>query len=243
MDLCSKKKSHLENGSKLLPCNPPNLRSPTRPPTTTSTSATDNQQISSSSSSSSSAVPTFFSSISDTVRSGLANRRPWPELIDRTAFSKPESLSEATLRIRKNYDYFRINYLAVITAVLAVSLLTNPISLIILAGLLAAWLFLYLFRQSSDPPLTAFGRQFSDRETLLFLIVSTIVVIFLTSVGSVLVSALMVGVGIICLHGAFRTPDDLFLDEQVPQGGVSGFLSFFTTGAPAVAQPPVAARA
>ncbi|KAK4432244.1 PRA1 family protein B4 [Sesamum alatum] len=193
--------------------------------------------------SSSSAVRSFFSGVSETVRSGLANRRPWPELLDRSAFSKPESLSEATLRIRKNYNYFRINYLAVISAVLAVSLLTNPFSLILLAGLLAAWLFLYLFRQSSDPPVTLFGRQFSDRETLLFLIVSSIVVIFLTSVGSILVSALMVGIGIVCLHGALRTPEDLFLDEQEAQGGASGFLSFFTSGGPAVAQPPVATRA
>ncbi|KAL0333166.1 UNVERIFIED_CONTAM: PRA1 family protein B4 [Sesamum angustifolium] len=193
--------------------------------------------------SSASALRSFFSGISETVRSGLANRRPWPELLDRSAFSKPESLSETTLRIRKNYTYFRINYLAVISAVLAVSLLTNPFSLILLAALLASWLFLYLFRQSSDPPVTVFGRQFSDRETLLFLIVSTIVVIFLTSVGSILVSAFMVGIGIVCLHGALRTPEDLFLDEQEAQGGSSGFLSFFTSGAPAVAQPPVAARA
>ncbi|KAL7092694.1 hypothetical protein ACP275_12G180100 [Erythranthe tilingii] len=156
-----------------------------------STPASDNQQLSSSSSSSTSPVGAFLSSISDTVRSGLASRRPWPELLDRSAFSKPESLSEATLRFRKNYNYFRINYLVAITAVVAVSLLTNPISLILLTGLLAAWIFLYLFRQSSDPPITAFGRQFSDGETLLFLIFLTVVVIFLTSVGSVLVSALM----------------------------------------------------
>ncbi|KAG8377076.1 hypothetical protein BUALT_Bualt09G0130800 [Buddleja alternifolia] len=194
-------------------------------------------------SSSTSAVRAFFSGISQTVRSGLANRRPWPEVLDRSAFSKPESISDATVRIRKNYNYFRINYLTVITAVLAISLLTNPFSLILLAGLLAAWLFLYLFRQSSDPPVTVFGRQFSDRETLLFLIVSTVVVIFLTSVGYVLVSALMVGVAIVCTHGAFRAPEDLFLDEQEAQSGVSSFLSMFTGGAAAVSQPPVAVRA
>ncbi|KAL7095221.1 hypothetical protein ACP275_10G010300 [Erythranthe tilingii] len=184
----------------------------------------------------------FFSGISETVRSGLSSRRPWPELLDRSAFSKPESLAEATVRIRKNYTYFRVNYLTVITGVLAVSLLTNPFSLITLAGLLAAWLFLYLFRQSSDPPLTVFGRQFSDRETLLFLILSSVVVIFLTSVGSVLVSALMVGVAIVCAHGALRAPEDLFLDEQEPQGGVSNFFSFFTAAAPIISQPAVAAR-
>ncbi|KAK6152544.1 hypothetical protein DH2020_015179 [Rehmannia glutinosa] len=206
-------------------------------PIPTTAAAADNQQLSSTS-----AVRSFFSSISSTVRTGLANRRPWPELLDRSAFSKPESVSEATIRLRKNYTYFRINYLTVITAVLAVSLLTNPFSLILLTGLLASWLFLYVFRQSSDPPLVFFGRQFSDLETLIFLIASTVVVIFLTSVGSVLVSALMVGVGLVCLHGAFRAPEDLFLDEQEQQGGVSGFLSFIAPVAPAVGQPPVAAR-
>ncbi|KAL2509941.1 PRA1 family protein B4 [Forsythia ovata] len=187
-----------------------------------------------------SAVRSLFSQIAGTVRSGLSNSRPWPELVDRSAFSKPESISDATLRIRKNYAYFRINYLSIITVVLAISLLTNPLSLLLLAGLLAAWLFLYIFRSDSDPPLTIFGRQFSDRETLVGLIASTIVVIFLTSVGSVLVSALMVGVAIVCLHGAFRAPEDLFLDQQEPQGGVPGFLSFFTGAAPAA--PPVPAR-
>ncbi|GER37936.1 prenylated RAB acceptor 1.B4 [Striga asiatica] len=203
--------------------------------------AADNQQLSSPAPPS--AIRSFFAGISSTVSAGLAHRRPWPELLDRSAFSKPESVSEATLRLRKNYTYFRTNYLVVITAVLAVSLLTNPFSLILLAGLLASWLFLYVFRQSSDPPINLFGRQFSDRETLLFLIVSTVVVIFLTSVGSVLVSALMVGVGIVCLHGAFRAPEDLFLDEQEQQGGVPGFLSLFINGgAPVVAQPSVPAR-
>ncbi|KAL6496159.1 hypothetical protein OROGR_029417 [Orobanche gracilis] len=210
------------------------------PTASTISTVTDNQQLSSSAPPS--AVRVFFSGVLSTLRAGLANRRSWTEVIDRSAFSKPESVSEATLRLRKNYTYFRTNYLVVITAVLAISLLTNPFSLILLSGLLASWLFLYVFRQSSDPQINLFGHQFSDRETLLFLIVLTVVIIFLTSVGSVLVSALMVGVGIVCLHGAFRAPEDLFLDEQEQQGGVPGFLSLFINGAPAVAQPPLTAR-
>ncbi|EPS71008.1 hypothetical protein M569_03754, partial [Genlisea aurea] len=177
--------------------------------------------------------------IADGIRSGLSNRRPWGELLDRGAFSKPESLSEASHRIRKNYTYFRLNYVTIIAAVVAVSLLTNPISMILLCGLLIAWLFLYVLRRpSEDPPISIFGRQFSDRETLLFLIVSSVAVIFLTSVGSVLVSALMVGVGIVCGHGAFRVPEDLFLDEAETRTGVPGILSLLTGSA--VAVPPTA---
>ncbi|XP_060176380.1 PRA1 family protein B4-like [Lycium barbarum] len=169
------------------------------------------------------ALRSFINRMSDTIQSGLSNRRPWSELIDRSAFSKPESISDATLRIRKNYTYFRTNYLSLLAFVLAFSLITNPFSLFLLSALLAGWLFLYLFRPS-DPPLVLFGRQFSERETLGGLIVSTVVVIFLTSVGSVLVSALMVGVGIVCTHAAFRAPEDLFLDEQ--ESPATGFLSF-----------------
>ncbi|MQK22186.1 hypothetical protein EI013_27870, partial [Escherichia coli] len=106
---------------------------------------------------------------------------------------------------------------------LALSLITHPFSLLVLIGLLASWFFLYLFRPS-DQPLVLFGRTFADRETLGILVVLTVFVIFLTSVGSLLISALMVGLAIVCAHGAFRVPEDLFLDDQEPTS--SGFLSF-----------------
>ncbi|KAJ4842852.1 PRA1 protein B4 [Turnera subulata] len=184
----------------------------------------------------------FINHITDSVRQGLAQRRPWAELADRSAFSKPESMSEAALRIRKNYSYFRVNYLSAIALILAFSLLSHPFSLLLLVGLLASWLFLYLFRPS-DQPLVLFGRTFSDRETLGILVVLSVVVVFLTSVGSVLISALMVGVAIVCAHGAFRAPEDLFLDEQEP--AATGFLSFLGSAASnvaATAAPVVAAR-
>ncbi|XP_009776314.1 PRA1 family protein B4-like [Nicotiana tabacum] len=190
------------------------------------------------------AFRSFINHISTTVQTGFSNRRPWSELLDRSAFSKPESFSDATLRMRKNYTYFRINYLSALAVVLAFSLITNPFSLLVLSGLLAAWLFLYLFRPS-DPPLVIYGRQFSERETLGLLILSTVVVIFLTSVGSVLVSALMIGLAIVCTHAAFRVPEDLFLDD--PQDSpAAGFLSFLSGGAANAAAvavaPAVAAR-
>jgi hypothetical protein len=178
----------------------------------------------------------FLSNITDTVRNGFSQRRPWYELVDRSAFSKPDSLSDATHRIRKNYSYFRVNYLSCLAAVLAISLLTNPFALIALLALLASWIFLYLFRPS-DSPLVILGRAFSQTETLGLLIVSSVVVIFLTSVGSVLISALMVGLAIICAHGAFRAPEDLFLDEP-ESAPTTGFLSFLS----APGSNPVAAR-
>ncbi|KAJ8898927.1 hypothetical protein K2173_008421 [Erythroxylum novogranatense] len=182
----------------------------------------------------------FINHITETVRNGLSQRRPWSELADRSAFSKPESISEAALRARKNYSYFRVNYLTVIAVILAFSLVSHPFSLLLLVGLLSSWLFLYLFRPA-DQPLVLFGRTFSDRETLGVLVLLSIVVVFLTSVGSVLISALMVGVAIVCAHGAFRVPEDLFLDEQEP--AASGFLSFLGGAATNAATAAVSTRA
>ncbi|XP_020587586.1 PRA1 family protein B2-like [Phalaenopsis equestris] len=172
----------------------------------------------------------FLSRLQESVRRSLSDRRPWSELVDLSAFSRPESLSEANSRVRKNFAYFRVNYLALIAAVLALSLITHPASLVVLLGLLASWCFLYLFRPS-DPPLVLFGRTFSDRETLLGLSGITVFVVFLTSVGSLIISAFMIGAALVAAHGAFRVPDDLFLDDQMPGGAATGFISFLGGGA------------
>ncbi|KAI3802438.1 hypothetical protein L1987_30570 [Smallanthus sonchifolius] len=92
------------------------------------------------------------------------------------------------------------------------SLLTNHFFIIIILGLLAAWLFLYLFHPS-EPPLVILWRTFSEHETLCLLIVSSIAVIFVTSVRSVLISALLLGTTVVSIHGAIGTQGDLFLDE------------------------------
>ncbi|KAK6121992.1 hypothetical protein DH2020_044266 [Rehmannia glutinosa] len=184
----------------------------------------------------------FLSRLNATVRHGLSQRRPWLELIDRSAFSRPDTLSEAASRIRKNFSYFRVNYVSLL---LALSLALSPLSPFFASRvviLLAAWLFLYLFRPSDQPVVVA-GRTFSDREILGILVVSTIVVVFLTSVGSLLISALLVGLAVVCTHGAFRMPEDLFLDDQ--EQASTGFLSFLggaASSAAAAAAPVVATR-
>ena len=182
----------------------------------------------------------FLSRLSHSLRRSLVNSRPWYELADRSNFARPESLSEAISRVRKNISYFRINYTIFLVAVLAFSLFSHPVSLIFLLSLLGAWCFLYLFRPA-DPPLVFLGRQFSDREILGGLIGLTVFVVFLTSIGSLIISALTVGAALVSVHGAFRVPEDLFLDDQETGVGGSGLLSFLG-GAASSAGPAMAAR-
>ena len=139
---------------------------------------------------------------------------------------------------------FRVNYTAIVGLSLALSLVTHPVSLFLLLSLLAAWSFLYLFRPS-DPPLTILGRTFSDRETLGGLVLISIIVIFMTSVGSLIISAITLGAVLVCIHGALRVPEDLFLDEPDQQGGAAaGLLSFLGGAASSVASaaPVMASR-
>lgn len=166
----------------------------------------------------------------EAFRLALALKRPWPEMVDRSLLAKPESFSEATVRIRKNLSHFRINYSLIMIAVVAMSLIFHPFYLSILAIILAGWAYLYLVRTD---PVVACGRTLSEREVLLIMSVISLIAIFMTNVGSILITAVMIGVAITAAHGAFRVPDDLFLDDQESTGG---FLSFLGTGS---AGPPV----
>lgn len=177
------------------------------------------------------AAGAFLSRILEGTSNALSQRRPWPELVDHNSLAKPSSTAEAVARIRKNWAYFRVNYLLVLSGVLAFSLLSNPLSFFLLLGLLGGWIFLYLLRRE---PLILFDRTYGDREVLGILAVLTVVIVFMTNVGSVLVSALMIGLAMVCAHGAFRVPEDLFLDEEEP---APGFLSFL--GGPAPQTPAV----
>jgi hypothetical protein len=52
--------------------------------------------------------------------------------------------------------------------------------------------------------------------------VFTLIVIFMTNVGSILISSFMIGVGLCAAHGVYRVPDD--------QEAIRGFLSFLSSG-------------
>jgi PRA1 family protein 1 len=73
----------------------------------------------------------------------------------------------------------------VVTFSLAASLLAHPFSLLVLLSILGAWCFLYVFR-TSDQPVVLFERTFTDRKTLLNLVITFVLTFFLTSVASLI---------------------------------------------------------
>ena len=89
----------------------------------------------------------------------------------------------------------------------------------------------------NDRPLQLLGRTFSDFETLSLLLATTFIFLFLSPLGSLLVSAFTVSVALVAAHAALRVPEDLFLDEG-DTSQPAGFLSILRA---AVAVPPPAA--
>lgn len=159
-------------------------------------------------------------------------RKPWSELLDRSSFARPDNLTEATSRIRKNLTYFRVNYMIVVLLTLALCIAFNPQSLAVLCVLTAVWGYVFVVRTA---PIVIAGRTISEREKLLGMTgMSFITLFFLTGVGAVLFSALCLGVTVIALHGAVRVPDDLFTDDAVEGGSIWSAIT--GGGAPSIPQ-------
>jgi len=87
-----------------------------------------------------------FNKLKDYSANLYSQRRPWGEVFDRTAFSRPTNFSEATSRVRRNATYFKINYAAFMVIALLVVMLMNPSSLAVLALLGTGWLYVFVFR-------------------------------------------------------------------------------------------------
>ncbi|XP_057968425.1 PRA1 family protein F2 [Malania oleifera] len=153
----------------------------------------------------------FVSRAKERIKSDLATRRPWKEMVHLHALTLPASAGDAFRRIGTNVGYFRMNYAIIVLLILFLSLLWHPISLIVFVVMMAAWLFLYFLR---DEPLVVLGRTIDDRLVLAVLSVLTLVFLFLTKATTNILVSLLIGAVIVLVHAVFRRTDDLCADEE-----------------------------
>ncbi|KAL3851072.1 hypothetical protein ACJIZ3_012954 [Penstemon smallii] len=142
----------------------------------------------------------------------LSRHRPWPEFLATTsALDFPPSLSDATLRFRRNATYFSINYAIVVAAFAAASLIGSPIALIIIGFVFFLWLVFYFFREDQ---LLLLGRHVSDFAVILGLVLISIAALWITGPLNSLSTGIGLGLVVSVIHGVLRNPEGLFLDEN-----------------------------
>ena len=151
-----------------------------------------------------------------------AQQKPMSEILDASAYARPVSFGDATSRMQKNLNYFRINYLVFASAVLSLFVLFHPSSLAIFGSVAAAWVYVFSVRSE---PLKIGDRELSHRETLMGMsALSAFVIFMLTSAGTVLFSGLGVALLGVGAHAAARVPDDLFVEDANDNKGFFSFL-------------------
>ncbi|XP_004495288.1 PRA1 family protein D-like [Cicer arietinum] len=150
--------------------------------------------------------------------SNYPTRRPWDNFFSLQTFTTPYSIAEATHRLKRNLNHFRVNYTTILLFILFLSLLWHPLSLIVFLAIFAAWFFLFFYR---NHPVVILRCTIDDRILLAALSTLTVVALVFTGVWLNVLVSILVGAAVVVLHAAFRSTEDLYSDEvDIFDGGL-----------------------
>ncbi|EPS68862.1 hypothetical protein M569_05906 [Genlisea aurea] len=123
----------------------------------------------------------------------------------------PRSLPDVSVRFRRNYGYFSVNYAVIVAACAAASLIASPIQLILFGSISSLWLVLYFFRED---PIFVWGRHVSDWIVFLVLVAASALALLFSGPIAGLTIGIGVGILVSAVHILLRNTEDSFLDEN-----------------------------
>ncbi|OMO96290.1 Prenylated rab acceptor PRA1 [Corchorus olitorius] len=167
-------------------------------------------------------ITTTYGTITSTPTSTSSRakhtRRPWAELFSISSFSLPISYADAKARIRVNCSYFCVNYVIIMLAIVFLTLLWHPFSMIVFLVTFIFWWFFYFF---NDNPIVVFNKTVDDNVVLGVLSFATVILLVLTHVGVNVLVGLVIGVVVVGIHSALRGTEDLgFVGEEEEENGL-----------------------
>jgi PRA1 family protein 1 len=107
----------------------------------------------------------FFSRARAIAGAAAGRPRAWREVLDATAFARPDSCGEARAWARRNIAYFGANYALAALVLVFVGLVYRPVSMLAFLALFVAWLGLY-FGRGDGEPLLCLGCHGESRNSL-----------------------------------------------------------------------------
>ncbi|KAJ1605251.1 RAB acceptor [Cryptosporidium canis] len=118
-----------------------------------------------------------------------------------SSFQKVSQPKEITDRLERNLRYFLLNYIVIILGMTALSLILNPVSLIII--ILATFSSAFVASRPTDM-VTLPGDHPISKKVALYTIAGVSTVIILVFSGALLFTSLAVSLVLVCIHAAIH---------------------------------------
>lgn len=135
---------------------------------------------------------------------GLAKRklRSWEgDFFCLSSFQKVSQPKEITDRLERNLRYFLLNYIVIILGITLLSLILNPISLIII--IISTFSSAFVASRPTDVVLLP-GENVVSKKVALYIIAGISTVIILVFSGALLFTSLAVSLILVCIHATIH---------------------------------------
>lgn len=141
-------------------------------------------------------------SLKDKMGDVWTRSRPWSEFANTSQMAKPE-FGEVFERVKENAEYYAFNYLCVLLAMSALTILTSPLAFLGGLFIVAAYFYLYFL---NPEPLVVFGITFDNNIKAAAITLFSLVMLWLTGAGATF-TGLVVFVGLVsATHAVLRKP-------------------------------------